>query len=193
MINPIAALIERLNHHYWSVVLPFNPETDTPRTDAELQQKLFLITSQMEETTSQMRLQREESKRKREERRSNNSTREINKQLELTASALESRASELSSLLSSMRAERMQREAGKKTASQPQQARLADNDDKFLRVLSELAKLTQRSKAEVLGSALNLYYRAVTLPAADLELLRSFLEDLEKKQGIDWSATPPPP
>ena len=138
---------------------------------------------------------------------SNNSTREINKQLELTASALESRASELkisnnqlrstaskiSSLISSLRAERMQREAGKKTASRPQQARLADNDDKFLRVLSELAKLTQQSKAEVLGSALNLYYRAVTLPAADLELLKSFLEDLEKKQGINWSATANPP
>jgi hypothetical protein len=138
---------------------------------------------------------------------SNNSTREINKQLELTASALESRASALkisnkqleltasalSSLLSSMRAERMQREAGKKTASRPQQARLADNDDKFLRVLSELAKLTKQSKAEVLGSALNLYYRAVTLPAADLELLQSFLKDLEKKQGIDWSATANPP
>ena len=76
---------------------------------------------------------------------SNNSTREINKQLELTASALESRASalkisnkqleltasalksrasELSSLISSLRAERMHREAGKKTASRPQQARL---------------------------------------------------------------------
>lgn len=62
---------------------------------------------------------------------SNNSTREINKQLELTASALESRASELkisnnqlrsiraalSSLLSSMRAERMQREAGEEDSS----------------------------------------------------------------------------
>jgi hypothetical protein len=124
---------------------------------------------------------------------SNNSTREINKQLELTASALESRASALSSLLSSMRAERMHREAGKKTAPQPQQARLADNDDKFLRALSELAKLTQQSKGEVLANSLNLYYRAVTLPAADLELLQSFLKDLEKKQGIDWSATANPP
>jgi hypothetical protein len=145
---------------------------------------------------------------------SNNSTREINKQLELTASALESRASALkisnkqleltaselestasalSSLLSSMRAERMQREAGKKTAPQPQQARLADNDDKFLRVISELAKLTKQSKAEILANALNLYYRAVTLPAADLELLQSFLKDLEKKRGINWPATPPPP
>ena len=66
-------------------------------------------------------------------------------------------------------------------------------EDAFLRVLSELAKLTQQSKGEVLANALNLYYRAVTLPAADLELLRSFLEDLEKKQGIDWSATANPP
>jgi hypothetical protein len=66
-------------------------------------------------------------------------------------------------------------------------------EDAFLRVLSELAKLTQQSKAEVLANALNFYYRAVTLPAADLELLRSFLEDLEKKQGIDWSATANPP
>jgi hypothetical protein len=138
---------------------------------------------------------------------SNNSTREINKQLELTASALESRASALkisnkqleltasalSSLLSSMRAERMQREAGKKTAPQPQQARLADNDDKFLRVISELAKLTKQSKDGVLANALNLYYRAVTLPAADLELLQSFIKDLEKRRGINWPATPPPP
>jgi hypothetical protein len=66
-------------------------------------------------------------------------------------------------------------------------------EDAFLRVLSELAKLTQQSKGELLANALNLYYRAVTLPAADLELLRSFLEDLEKKQGIDWSATANPP
>lgn len=151
MSNPIAALIERLNHHYWSVVLPFNPETDTPRTDAELQQKLFLITSQMEETTSQMRLQREESKRKREERKR------------------------------------------QRTMVRLQYPPSGHTEDAFLRVLSELAKLTQQSKGEVLANALNLYYRAVTLPAADMELLRSFLEDLEKKQGIDWSATANPP
>ena len=66
-------------------------------------------------------------------------------------------------------------------------------EDAFLRTLSELAKLTQQSKAEVLANSLNFYYRVVTLPAADLELLRSFLEDLEKKQGIDWSATAKPP
>jgi hypothetical protein len=146
MINQIAALIERLNHHYWSVVLAFNPKTDTPRTDAELQQKLFLITSQMEETTSQMRLQREESKRKRE-----------------------------------------------RTMVRLQYPPSGDTEDAFLRVLSELAKLTQLSKAEVLGSALNLYYRAVTLPAADLELLQSFIKDLEKRRGINWPATPPTP
>jgi hypothetical protein len=145
MSNPIAALIERLNHHYWSVVLPFNPKTDTPRTDAELQRKLFLITSQMEETTSQMRLQREESKRKRE-----------------------------------------------RTMVRLQYPPSVHTEDAFLEVLAELQELTQQSEAEVLASAVNLYYRAVTLPAADLEPLKSFLEDLEKKQGINWSATANP-
>jgi hypothetical protein len=151
MSNPIAALIERLNHHYWSVVLPFNPKTDTPRTDAELQRKLQLTITKMQETIFQMRLQREESKRKREERKR-----------ERTMVRLQYPPSE-------------------------------HTEDEFLRVISELAKLTQQSKGEVLANSLNLYYRVVTLPAADLELLRSFLEDLEKKQGIDWSATANPP
>ena len=146
MSNPIAALIERLNHHYWSVVLPFNPKTDTPRTDAELQQKLQLTITKMQETIFQMRLQREESKRKRQ-----------------------------------------------RTMVRLQYPPSGHTEDEFLRVISELAKLTQQSKAEVLASAVNLYYRAVTLPAADLELLQSFIKDLEKKQGINWSATPPPP
>jgi hypothetical protein len=76
------------------------------------------------------------------------------------------------------------------TTSQMRPQREAE--DHFLRVLNELAKLTKKSKGGVLVSALNLYYRAVTLPAADLELLQSFLKDLEKKQGIDWSATANP-
>jgi hypothetical protein len=66
-------------------------------------------------------------------------------------------------------------------------------EDVFLRTLSELAKLTQQSRGELLVNALNFYYRVGTLPAADLELLRPFLEDLEKKPGIDWSATANPP
>jgi hypothetical protein len=145
MSNPIAALIERLNHHYWSVVLPFNPKTDTPRTDAELQQKLQLTITKMQETIFQMRLQREESKRKRQ-----------------------------------------------RTMVRLQYPPSEHTEDEFLRVISELAKLTKQSKDGILANALNLYYRAVTLPAADLELLQSFLEDLEKKQGINWSATPHP-
>ena len=146
MSNPIAALIERLNHHYWSVVLPFNPKTDTPRTDAELQQKLQLTITKMQETIFQMRLQREESKRKRQ-----------------------------------------------RTMVRLQYPPSEHTEDEFLRVISELAKLTKQSKDGVLANALNLYYRAVTLPAADLELLQSFIKDLEKKRGINWPATPPPP
>jgi hypothetical protein len=53
-------------------------------------------------------------------------------------------------------------------------------------VLSELAERTGQSKAEVLRNALNIYYRVVTLPEQDLLLIRSVIDDCEKKQGIGW-------
>jgi hypothetical protein len=50
-------------------------------------------------------------------------------------------------------------------------------EDRFIEVLGELAERTGQSKAEVLRYALNLYYRAVTLPEQDLLLLLSLIDD----------------
>lgn len=58
--------------------------------------------------------------------------------------------------------------------------------DSFVRVVTELAERTGQSKAQVLRNALNMYYRVVALPECDLSLIRSVINDCEKKQGIDW-------
>ena len=63
-------------------------------------------------------------------------------------------------------------------------------EDYFVGVVTEIAERTHQSKSEVLRNALNMYYRSVMLPEQDFLLLRSLIEDLEKKQGIDWTSTP---
>lgn len=55
-------------------------------------------------------------------------------------------------------------------------------EDSFVRVVTELAEQTGQSKAEVLRNALNMYYRAVTLPKQDLSLIRFVIDDCERKQ-----------
>ena len=59
-------------------------------------------------------------------------------------------------------------------------------EDSFVKLVAELAEWTDQSKAQVLRNALNLYYRVVTLPEEDLSLIRSVIDDCEKKRGIDW-------
>lgn len=66
-----------------------------------------------------------------------------------------------------------------------------DPKDPFVTVVTELAERTHQSKAEVLRNAVNLYWRACSLGEQDMLLLRSLIEDCEKKQGIDWSTNPP--